>query len=181
MPLYGPNALQIISTDGVGWAQRCLQWASQMPLYGPNTLCIIPTDGVESAQHRFSAGAHDALVWAQRTPNYFHRWHRLGLASSSAGVPDALRWAQYTPNYSHSGVEWAQHCFRRVPPMPCMGPTRSEFLPPMASAGPSIVFGGCPQCPCMGPTQITPTDGVEWAQHCFQRVPPMPLHGPNAL
>jgi hypothetical protein len=29
--------------------------------------------------------------------------------------------------------------------------------------------------------QITPTDGVEWAQHCFRRVPPTCVHGPKAL
>jgi hypothetical protein len=60
MPLYGPNALQSISADGIGWAQRRL-WH-------------VP----------------DALGWAQQTPNYSHRWGRLGPALFSAGAPNDL-------------------------------------------------------------------------------------------
>jgi hypothetical protein len=46
-------------------------------------------------------GSSDALVWAQRSQNFFHRWRRLGPTFSLAGTPDTLVWAKCIQNYFH--------------------------------------------------------------------------------
>ena len=68
------------------------------------------------------AGVHDALVWAQRTPNYSRRWGRMGQALLSAGSPNALHGPNALQIITADGIGWAQHCLRRASPMPSDGP-----------------------------------------------------------
>ena len=139
---------------------------SPMASLGPNIIYVGSSDALVWAQrsqnffHRWRrlgptfslAGTPDTLVWAKCIQNYFHQWHRLGPTFSLAGAHDALEWARRIQNYIHRRCRLGPSLSQRVPPMPWYGPSAFRSTSNDAVAWAQHHLSGFLRCPSMCPT-----------------------------